>query len=298
MKDARYDPSRGVLEVSVDRVPLPLAGSLTPEDGPQRLALACFTRPAFVCGLSGLTYIARDLLHVPVSRAPDPAALRSGLTASGALCDRSSRRLPRTGPHLDGPRFAFQRCSYLELGWVRRPLTPCANSFDSMEMALDQLSIFQTLFGFTRFMAGTTFSTRGERLTALKECVPLRRSSTADVSEHIRFGTDSGIARRFPPRRGDAARRRRPHASPAVADSLGAKFGAQVFLKPEMLQRGGAFKFRGAYWFVSQLSTTQRAHGLVAPSSGNHGQAVALAAKLFGARSTVVMPTNGDAREA
>ncbi len=75
------------------------------------------------------------------------------------------------------------------------------------------------------------------------------------------------------------------------ADSLGAKFGAQVFLKPEMLQRGGAFKFRGAYWFVSQLSPTQRAHGLVAPSSGNHGQAVALAAKLFGARSTVVMPT-------
>ncbi|HEX7545535.1 MAG TPA: threonine/serine dehydratase, partial [Gemmatimonadaceae bacterium] len=53
----------------------------------------------------------------------------------------------------------------------------------------------------------------------------------------------------------------------------------------------GAFKFRGAYWFVSKLTPEQRGHGLVAPSSGNHGQAVALAARLFGVRSTVVMPT-------
>jgi threonine dehydratase len=75
------------------------------------------------------------------------------------------------------------------------------------------------------------------------------------------------------------------------SEALQARFGAPVFLKPEMLQRGGAFKFRGAYWFVSQLSQAQRERGLVAPSSGNHGQAVALAAKLFGVRSTVVMPT-------
>ncbi len=75
------------------------------------------------------------------------------------------------------------------------------------------------------------------------------------------------------------------------SEALEARFGVPVFLKPEMLQRGGAFKFRGAYWFVSRLSPEQRAHGLVAPSSGNHGQAVALAARLFGARSTVVMPT-------
>jgi threonine dehydratase len=75
------------------------------------------------------------------------------------------------------------------------------------------------------------------------------------------------------------------------SEVLEARFGVPVFLKPEMLQRGGAFKFRGAYWFVSRLSPAQRANGLVAPSSGNHGQAVALAAKLFGARSTVVMPT-------
>jgi threonine dehydratase len=75
------------------------------------------------------------------------------------------------------------------------------------------------------------------------------------------------------------------------SEALEARFGVPVFLKPEMLQRAGAFKFRGAYWFVSRLSAEQRARGLVAPSSGNHGQAVALAAKLFGARATVVMPT-------
>jgi threonine dehydratase len=75
------------------------------------------------------------------------------------------------------------------------------------------------------------------------------------------------------------------------SETLSERFGVPVFLKPEMLQRGGAFKFRGAYWYVSQLSAADRARGLVAPSSGNHGQAVALAARLFGVRCTVVMPT-------
>jgi threonine dehydratase len=75
------------------------------------------------------------------------------------------------------------------------------------------------------------------------------------------------------------------------SDVLTEHCGVPVFLKPEMLQRGGAFKFRGAYWYVSQLSAADRAKGLVAPSSGNHGQAVALAAKLFGVKATVVMPT-------
>jgi threonine dehydratase len=63
-----------------------------------------------------------------------------------------------------------------------------------------------------------------------------------------------------------------------------------VWLKPEMLQRGGAFKFRGAYTFLSRLSPAERARGVVAPSSGNHAQAVALAARLFGVPATVVMP--------
>lgn len=79
------------------------------------------------------------------------------------------------------------------------------------------------------------------------------------------------------------------------SDALGARFGMPVFLKPEMLQRAGAFKFRGAYWFVSQLDDADRARGLVAPSSGNHGQAVALAARLFGVPATIVMPLTAPA---
>jgi threonine dehydratase len=69
------------------------------------------------------------------------------------------------------------------------------------------------------------------------------------------------------------------------------RVGVPVYLKPEMLQRGGAFKFRGAYTYVSRLTSAERARGLVAPSSGNHGQAVALAARLYGVKATIVMPT-------
>jgi len=66
--------------------------------------------------------------------------------------------------------------------------------------------------------------------------------------------------------------------------------GATVWLKPETLQRGGAFKFRGAYTFIARLDPALRARGVIAPSSGNHAQAVALAARLFGVPATVVMP--------
>lgn len=78
------------------------------------------------------------------------------------------------------------------------------------------------------------------------------------------------------------------------ADDLAAAVGlaaGDLFVKPEMLQRGGAFKFRGAYTFLSRLTAEERARGVVAPSSGNHAQAVALAARLFGIPATVVMPT-------
>jgi threonine dehydratase len=67
--------------------------------------------------------------------------------------------------------------------------------------------------------------------------------------------------------------------------------GDGVWLKPEMLQRGGAFKLRGAFNFLSRLEPDVRARGVVAPSSGNHAQAVALAAQLLGAPAIVVMPT-------
>jgi threonine dehydratase len=68
--------------------------------------------------------------------------------------------------------------------------------------------------------------------------------------------------------------------------------GVDAYVKPEMLQRCGAFKFRGAYNYVANMDATVRARGVIAPSSGNHAQAVALAAKLFGIPCTVVMPTN------
>ena len=74
-------------------------------------------------------------------------------------------------------------------------------------------------------------------------------------------------------------------------DALSEHVGVPCFVKPEMLQRGGAFKLRGAYHFLAGLDPDRRARGVVAPSSGNHAQACALAAKLFGVPCTVVMPT-------
>jgi threonine dehydratase len=68
--------------------------------------------------------------------------------------------------------------------------------------------------------------------------------------------------------------------------------GAQVFFKCENLQRGGAFKFRGAYNALSQLSLDQRRRGVVAFSSGNHAQAVALAGQLLDIPRVIVMPTD------
>jgi len=66
--------------------------------------------------------------------------------------------------------------------------------------------------------------------------------------------------------------------------------GGRVGLKCENLQRGGAFKLRGAYNFVAQLAEDERSHGVITYSSGNHGRAVALAARELGIAATVVVP--------
>lgn len=66
--------------------------------------------------------------------------------------------------------------------------------------------------------------------------------------------------------------------------------GQPVWLKPEVLQRSGTFKFRGAYTFLCGLAPAVRARGVIAPSSGNHAQGVAMAAKVLGVPATVVMP--------
>jgi len=71
--------------------------------------------------------------------------------------------------------------------------------------------------------------------------------------------------------------------------------GAHVFLKCENLQRGGAFKFRGAWNLLTSLAPATRARGVVCYSSGNHAQAVALAARLHGVPAVVVMPSDAPA---
>jgi threonine dehydratase len=71
--------------------------------------------------------------------------------------------------------------------------------------------------------------------------------------------------------------------------------GAEVFLKCENFQRMGAFKFRGAYNTMSQLTAAQKSAGVITHSSGNHGQAVALVGRLLGIRTIVVMPADAPA---
>lgn len=74
-------------------------------------------------------------------------------------------------------------------------------------------------------------------------------------------------------------------------DALTNRFPDGIWVKPEMLQRTGAFKFRGAYTFLAGMNPADRARGVIAPSSGNHAQAVAYAARMFGVPCTAVMPT-------
>ena len=71
--------------------------------------------------------------------------------------------------------------------------------------------------------------------------------------------------------------------------------GAKVFLKCENFQRAGAFKFRGAYNAISQLTSAELQQGVITYSSGNHAQAVALVAKILGTHATIVMPNNAPA---
>src|SRR5690242_8249260 len=87
------------------------------------------------------------------------------------------------------------------------------------------------------------------------------------------------------------------HRTPVMTSrTADARAGARLFFKCENLQRGGAFKFRGAYNAIATLTDDQRRRGVVAYSSGNHAQAVALAGRLQGIATTIVMPK--DAPEA
>ncbi|KQP37944.1 threo-3-hydroxy-L-aspartate ammonia-lyase [Pseudorhodoferax sp. Leaf274] len=95
-----------------------------------------------------------------------------------------------------------------------------------------------------------------------------------------------------------AARRIEGHAhrTPVMTSrTLDEAIGAQVFLKCENLQRMGAFKFRGGFNALSKFDAAQRRAGVVAFSSGNHAQAIALSARILGIPATIVMPNDAPA---
>lgn len=95
-----------------------------------------------------------------------------------------------------------------------------------------------------------------------------------------------------------AARRLEGHAhrTPVLRSrTADAEFGAELFFKCENFQRMGAFKFRGAFNALARFTEVQRRAGVVAFSSGNHAQAVALAARILGMPATIVMPQDAPA---
>src|SRR5215213_7298636 len=89
----------------------------------------------------------------------------------------------------------------------------------------------------------------------------------------------------------EARRRIAPVARVTPLIDVSAQAGRPLLLKCENMQPGGAFKIRGAFNMVAQLTDDQRRRGVVTYSSGNHGQAMALAARELGAPAVVVMPT-------
>src|SRR5687768_1833793 len=109
-------------------------------------------------------------------------------------------------------------------------------------------------------MLGWTSLTGPERVTA---AAPPTLPTFADVENAAR--QIAGVAHRTPI---------------ATSRAVNARTGAELFFKCETLQRGGAFKFRGAYNAMSRLPADQQRRGVVAFSSGNHAQAVALAGQL------------------
>ena len=75
------------------------------------------------------------------------------------------------------------------------------------------------------------------------------------------------------------------------SDYLSEQSGGKIYLKPENMQHTGAYKIRGAYYKISTLTDDERERGLITASAGNHAQGVAFAAKKFGCKATIVMPT-------
>jgi threonine dehydratase len=108
-----------------------------------------------------------------------------------------------------------------------------------------------------------------------RHSLPITPDDVAEAAERI-----SGVANRTPV---------------FTCRSLDERLGATVFLKAESMQRGGAFKIRGAYNTVASLTRDELDRGVVAASSGNHAQALAIAANLVGAEATIFMPRDAPA---
>src|SRR6202021_2388852 len=86
------------------------------------------------------------------------------------------------------------------------------------------------------------------------------------------------------------------HRTPVLTSRLAdERTGAQLFFKCENFQRMGAFKFRGAYNALAQFTPAQKAAGVVAYSSGNHAQAIALSGRFLGIKAVILMPRNAPA---
>ena len=86
------------------------------------------------------------------------------------------------------------------------------------------------------------------------------------------------------------------HSAPGTTHEARGTRHEALWLKAESLQPMGAFKIRGAFNMISQLSPEQLKRGVITYSSGNHGQAVAMAAQMVGATAVIVMPTTAGAR--
>ena len=89
----------------------------------------------------------------------------------------------------------------------------------------------------------------------------------------------------------DIVRKVTADTSLIYSDYFSTVSGSKVYLKPENMQVTGAYKIRGAYYKISTMSAEDRAKGLITASAGNHAQGVAYAAKQYGCRATIVMPT-------
>jgi threonine dehydratase len=112
------------------------------------------------------------------------------------------------------------------------------------------------------------------------------------AAAHVPFGLPAYDDVVAAAKRLDGVAERTPVMTSRTADE---RTGAQLFFKCENFQRMGAFKFRGAYNAISQLAPDAKRRGVVTFSSGNHAQAIALAGKLLGVPTTILMPTDAPA---